>query len=155
VYEARVTLGRHGNAPVQFDRHRERHISRQHASLEWQAGQVTLLPLSTKQPTYGNGHSVKGSRVLQDGDRIQLARNGPVLRFQAGAGSSQTVPLWNKQAPGKDTHKMANQPAHQQPADPQLQQLQWQHQPAPAPNQQQQRQPHAVQVPRQLGWAVP
>lgn len=76
--EAQTDLGR--GTSVDF-RLRDRAVSRTHARILRQGSTFTVLDLNSPNGVYLNGHRLKHSVVLADGDVIELGQT--LLRFQA------------------------------------------------------------------------
>jgi len=101
-----VEIGRDPKCQVRYDEHFET-VSRRHAAIVRDGANWKLMPLSKTNPTFLNGERVMKEWFLQDGDEIQLAINGPKLKFivpsgeKANAGSiglSRRLKLFGKQA---------------------------------------------------------
>jgi len=101
-----VEIGRDAKCQVRYDEHFET-VSRRHAAIVREGANWKLVPLSQTNPTFLNGERVQKEWFLQDGDEIQLAINGPKLKFivpigeKATAGSigfSRRLKLFRKQA---------------------------------------------------------
>lgn len=73
---AGAILGGHAASPVPLNA--DAQVSRQHARLDYQAGQWLITDLNSTNGTYVNGQIVR-ERVLRAGDEIQLGNT--VLRF--------------------------------------------------------------------------
>lgn len=72
-----LTIGRSSDTDVWLD---DDSVSRCHAKISRQDDVVTLTDLNSKNGTFCNGEKVVGSRVLRDGDKVQVGV-GNVLRF--------------------------------------------------------------------------
>jgi pSer/pThr/pTyr-binding forkhead associated (FHA) protein len=81
-----MTIGRSAECEVQID---VRWVSRRHAVLRIEGMQYVLEDADSKNGVFVNGQRVTASRVLQDGDRVQLAP-GLELTF---VDSEATAPL--------------------------------------------------------------
>ncbi len=81
-----VTVGRDETSDIVIPK---RQISRQHIRLYKDGERFMVQDLDSKNGTWVNGHQLKGTRALGDGDEIQLAL---VSRLQF-IGSGSTAPL--------------------------------------------------------------
>ena len=84
--EAEVVLGRGEECDIVLD---ERQVSRQHIRIYREEYKYFIEDLESKNGTWVNGHQLKGTRELNDGDEIHLAL---VVRIQF-VGSGATTPL--------------------------------------------------------------
>lgn len=69
----------------------EKGVSRRHAELFWEEGQLVLVHCSGTNPTHVNGRAVVDRQVLKSGDEIRLA-DQVVLSLDLGAPEPETVP---------------------------------------------------------------
>ncbi len=81
-----VVIGRSADADVVIP---DRRVSGLHAEVVCRGGRCFLRDLGSKNGTFVNGERLDTSRVLEDGDEVQLA---VVVRFRF-VGSGNTVPL--------------------------------------------------------------
>jgi len=87
-YELRgdvITIGRTRGSHIEIP---DRGVSRQHAELIFADGTLTLVQKSPSNFTFVNGERVTASRVLRDGDKIQVA---DIVVFEVG-GLAPTAP---------------------------------------------------------------
>lgn len=75
-----VELGRDVSCAIRFDESFVM-VSRRHAAIARENGQIVLLHLSSTNQTLINGRPVHKEWVLHNGDEIQLAADGPRVRF--------------------------------------------------------------------------
>ena len=73
-----VEIGREPTCQVRFDEIFET-VSRRHAAIIKDDDRLTLVPLSKTNPTLVNGTKIRSATLLQHGDEIQCAINGPKL----------------------------------------------------------------------------
>jgi len=73
-----VEIGRDESCQVRFDEAFET-VSRRHATIINDNNVLKLVPLSQTNPTLINGQKVQQACLLQHGDEIQCAINGPKL----------------------------------------------------------------------------
>lgn len=81
-----VILGRGEDTDIRID---VRQISRQHVRIYREGAKYNVEDLDSKNGTWVNGHQLKGSRELADGDEIQLALVTRIIFIGSGA----TTPL--------------------------------------------------------------
>lgn len=81
-----ITIGRGADCDIVIP---ERSVSRRHARIERRNQGYLLIDLGSKNGTHVNGHEVRESHWLQDGDEIQIALSVK-LSF---IGAEATVPL--------------------------------------------------------------
>ena len=84
-------LGRASNCQVRFDDEQWPMVSRNHAAIEKDANGWKIIPLSQTNSTLVNGRTIDSAWNLQNGDEIQLAKNGPKLGFIIPAGKQSLV----------------------------------------------------------------
>lgn len=84
-------LGRASNCQVRFDDEQWPMVSRNHAAIEKDAQGWKIIPLSQTNSTLVNGRAIDCAWNLQNGDEIQLAKNGPKLGFIIPAGKQSLV----------------------------------------------------------------
>ena len=84
-------LGRASNCQVRFDDEQWPMVSRNHAAIEKDANGWKIIPLSQTNSTLVNGRAIDSAWNLQNGDEIQLAKNGPKLGFIIPAGKQSLV----------------------------------------------------------------
>lgn len=84
-----IELGRSGNCVVSYGETYST-VSRKHASISWENGQVVLTHMG-KNPTLVNGAPVNGKWHLQNGDEIQLSHEGPRIRFNSTPAKTSTM----------------------------------------------------------------
>lgn len=82
-----IILGRSQNCDVRFD-DKYSVVSREHAAIKRDGDGWVLIQLSKTNSTLLNGHPINDKWFLQDGDEIQLAVNGPKLKFKVPAQQS-------------------------------------------------------------------
>ncbi len=75
-----IELGRDTSCLIQFDESFPM-VSRRHAAIQVRRQQVVLIHLSATNQTLINGRPVQKEWLLQNGDEIQLAADGPRLHF--------------------------------------------------------------------------
>ena len=80
-------IGRDPACQVRFDEVFET-VSRRHAAIIREGGRLKLVPLSKTNPTLLNGKKVQQEMLLQHGDEIQCAINGPKLIVKIPAGKN-------------------------------------------------------------------
>lgn len=87
--DAATILGRDPDCDLPLEGHNQ--VSRRHAAIcRRSVDQWIIEDLGSSNGTYVNGEAIQGARVLQGGDRIQLAREGPEFQFESDAGFSPT-----------------------------------------------------------------
>jgi len=77
-----VELGRSSNCQIRFGEEWST-VSRQHAAIYFENGQVFVKNLSSTNPTLVNGTPIGSSHPIQNGDVIELSNGGPKLRFNS------------------------------------------------------------------------
>lgn len=81
--EHSLLIGRHPDCQLHIDENLYSDVSRRHAELRRLPEGWELCDLNSANGTYLNGQRLLGCQRLQDGDRFQLASNGPVFVFEA------------------------------------------------------------------------
>jgi len=76
----KTVIGRGTQCQVRFDESFPT-ISRRHAVIERDGAQWKLVNITTNSATFVNGNRISAEWRLQSGDEIQIAPNGPKLRF--------------------------------------------------------------------------
>lgn len=74
-------------------------VSRVHARIVQEAAGCLLIPVGSRHNTFVNDESVSHPRLLHDGDRIQLANERLVFRFDAGPARPVGVPSRGRKLP--------------------------------------------------------
>jgi pSer/pThr/pTyr-binding forkhead associated (FHA) protein len=85
-----IVIGRDPSCQVRFDDNFST-VSRKHAAIMKDGNNWTLVQLSKTNTTYLNGTPVKDRWYLQNGDEIQLSKNGPKLGFIVPQGEKSLV----------------------------------------------------------------
>lgn len=85
-----IEIGRDPQCQVRFDEAFST-VSRKHAAIVRDGDMWKIVPMSTTNTTFLNGHPLKKEWYLQNGDEIQLAVNGPKLGFIIPSGNKSTV----------------------------------------------------------------
>lgn len=85
-----IELGRDSRCQVRFDE-KFPTVSRRHAAIVKDGDNWKLVQLSSTNTTLLNGVPIKNEWYLQNGDEIQLSKNGPKLGFIIPTGNKATV----------------------------------------------------------------
>ena len=91
-----LELGRNKNCGVRFDE-TFKTVSRRHAAILKDGDKWKLITLSNTNSTFINGQKIDNEWYLQNGDEIQLSKNGPKLGFIIPDSSNATVlTIWQR-----------------------------------------------------------
>ncbi len=71
-------------------------VSRRHCAIERKGDETTIINLSTSNPTLVNGRPVHDRFFLNNGDEIQLSREGPRLRYNTTKAGTAKIGFTNK-----------------------------------------------------------
>ncbi|HEY9669185.1 MAG TPA: PrsW family glutamic-type intramembrane protease [Coleofasciculaceae cyanobacterium] len=94
--EWETAIGRDPSCHIALDPHQFLIVSRRHAIVRPLSPEGNGLPrweicdLNSANGTYVNGQSLRGCRLLQVGDRIELGKNGPLFIFECQFNSIPT-----------------------------------------------------------------
>ena len=79
-----IYMGRDASCDVRMDPDKDDMVSRSHAVIEWRGSdpvEYQINDLLSSNGTYLNGRRITQPERLATGDRIQLGRNGPTVKF--------------------------------------------------------------------------
>src|SRR5574344_320037 len=85
-----IVLGRSPKCQIRFD-DSFKTVSREHAAIAKEGENWVLVQLSQTNSTFLNGTQIKDRWYLQNGDEIQLSKNGPKLGFIVPQGEKSLV----------------------------------------------------------------
>lgn len=94
--ERETDIGRDPSCHIALDPHQFLIVSRRHATVRPLPPEGNRLPrweicdLNSANGTYINGQALRGCRLLQAGDRIELGKNGPLFIFECQFNSIST-----------------------------------------------------------------
>ena len=77
-----IVVGRHLDATVRFDPHRDLAVSGRHAAFEHSGEAWWLRDLGSTNGTFVNGNPIHGPTLLRDRDKIEFGQGGPVAQFR-------------------------------------------------------------------------
>ncbi|MBI1221705.1 MAG: FHA domain-containing protein [Bacteroidetes bacterium] len=90
-----IELGRSSKCGVQFGDDTPT-VSRRHCAIERKGAEISVLNLSTSNPTLVNGRPITDKYFLNNGDEIQLSAEGPKLRFNTTKTGTAKIGFTNK-----------------------------------------------------------
>ncbi len=90
-----IELGRDKSCAVQFGDDTPT-VSRKHCAIERKGEEVSIINLSTSNPTLVNGRPVNDRYFLNNGDEIQLSMEGPRLRYNTTKTGTAKIGFTNK-----------------------------------------------------------
>lgn len=80
-----IYMGRDNSCDVRMDPEKDDMVSRSHAVIEWTGDdpvEYQINDLLSSNGTFLNGRRITKPERLATGDRIQLGRNGPTVKFE-------------------------------------------------------------------------
>lgn len=90
-----IELGRSSKCGVNFGDDTPT-VSRRHCAIERKGNEISIINLSTSNPTLVNGRPINDKYFLNNGDEIQLSAEGPKLRFNTTKTGTAKIGFTNK-----------------------------------------------------------
>jgi pSer/pThr/pTyr-binding forkhead associated (FHA) protein len=90
-----IEIGREGTCAIRFGEDQP-FVSRKHIALERKANAIYIKILATTNPVLLNGRPVQDGQKIENGNIIQLAYEGPKLKFNINANGTANLGITNR-----------------------------------------------------------